>query len=370
MKPIVCLSAVLILFLAECANPQVKPPNAGESGSAVAIQPMTTGRASHSATLLPDGKVLISGGFNGNDNLSSAELFDPDSRTFMLAGTMITPRASHSATMLPNGKVLIAGGLNGGWLSSAELYDPATGKFSPTGPMTGSRSDHVAVLLDNGKVLLAGGVGAGYTFLAEAELYDPSTGVFMATGSMTVPREGHAAALLGNGKVLITGGHKDRHAAITIFSSAELYDPGTGTFRVTGTMTVRRHKHDATLLPGGAVLISGGADERDDQGAYTSAELYDPDKGTFTEAGNMNVARYKHEGTSLLLNTGAVLLIGGASLTEIYDPVTTTFSRAKNSTNATRLFAAATVLGDGHVLFTGGYGPNVAASAQAWVFQP
>ena len=87
---------------------------------------------------------------------------------------------------------------------------------------------------------------------------------------MTVPRESHTATLLKNGKVLITGGHKDRHADIMIYSSAELYDPLLNTFTVTGNMTIRRHKHDATLLNDGKVLITGGSDERDELGEVIS----------------------------------------------------------------------------------------------------
>ena len=363
--------ALIFLLIAGCGNRGIDTSTLSDTGSAIAIHPMIVSRASHCSTLLPNGKVLITGGFDANGHtLSSAELFDPDTRTFTITGSMAVPRLSHTATLLVNGKVLVAGGLNGGYLASAELYDPSTGKFTLTSPMTGPRSDHVAQLLDNGKVLLAGGVGSGYTFLAGAEVYDPTTNSFAVTGSMSVPRESHAIALLTNGKVLITGGHKDRHEAITIFSSAELYDPNDGTFSTTGNMAIRRHKHDATQLPNGKVLISGGADERDDRGAYTSTELYDVTTGTFTMAENMNVTRYKHKGTSILMNNGTVLLIGGASVTEIYDPATNTISRAKSSINATRLFAAATALGNGDVLFTGGYGPNIAASAQAWLFQP
>ena len=168
-------SALILLFIASCANRQAEPTTLSETGSAIAIHTMVSNRASHCATLLPNGKVLITGGFDANGHtLSSAELFDPDTRTFTTTGSMNVPRLSHTATLLPSGKVLISGGLNGDWLASAELYDPTTGKFTLTGQMTGSRSDHVALLLDNGKVLHAGGVGAGYLFLSGAEVFDPA----------------------------------------------------------------------------------------------------------------------------------------------------------------------------------------------------
>src|SRR5258708_33319586 len=128
------------------------------------------------------------------------------------------------------------------------------------------RSVHAATLLNNGKVLLAGGVGTSWTFLADAELYDPATNTFAATGAMTMARESHTATLLRNGNVLIMGGHKGRRSAITIYSSAEIYNPASGTFSSTGNLTVRRHKHDAALLADGRVLIIGGSDERDGRG--------------------------------------------------------------------------------------------------------
>ncbi|MBI1801849.1 MAG: hypothetical protein HY259_03560 [Chloroflexi bacterium] len=335
-----------------------------------AIAGMTASRAAHTATLLPDGQVLIAGGFDAEHGLSSAELFDPATRTFSPTGPMSVARYSHTATLLPNGKVLIAGGYNGDYLSSAELYDPAARQFIPAGQMTVARHDQLAVLLSSGKVLLVGGVGVGYEFLSSAELYDPATGAFALTGSMATPREGHMLTLLADGRALITGGHQGRHSEIIIHASAEIYNPATGAFTPTGSMTLKRHKHDATLLSNGKVLISGGSDERDDRGAYRSAETYDPQTGIFTWAGNMTTARYKHQGTSVLLKDGRVLLMGGAASAELYDPATGVFNPLSTGTGAMRLFATTTLLPDGAVLLTGGYGPNIAASAKAWLFIP
>src|SRR5712692_9888731 len=191
-----------------------------EAGSVNPIRGMTARRAAHTATLLPNGKVLIAGGMIGDGGgLSSTEVFDPTTNTFTAAENMTVARAGHTATLLQNGKVLIAGGYNGDYLDSAELYDPATGKFTQTGKMVTPQSGHIAALLNNGKVLLAGGVGTGWTFLADAELFNPNTNTFTATGGMTTARESHTATLLKDGRVLITGGHKDRRANITIYTT-------------------------------------------------------------------------------------------------------------------------------------------------------
>lgn len=332
------------------------------------IRNMTTGRAAHTATLLPDGKVLVAGGFDSGNSSANTEVFDPATQLFTTAANMSIARSGHSATLLSNGKVLIAGGYNGNYLASAELYDPATNSFTPTHAMTAARSGHVATVLPNGKVLLAGGVGVGWTFLSSAEFYDPATNSFAATGDMIAARESHTATLLANGKVLIAGGHRGRRPSITIYSSTEVYDPASGRFTRAADMTRIRHKHDAVLLADGRVLVLGGSDERDGQPAYTSAEIYDPVANTFGATGNMNSSRYKLQGTAVLLSNGNVLVAGGASRAEVFDPSSNTFSYAAGDLETPRLFATATRLRNGQILITGGYHGNSVVSAKAWIY--
>jgi WD40 repeat protein len=258
----------------------------------------------------------------------------------------------HTATLLPNGKVLIAGGSSDGStdLASTKLYDPVTGTFAATVSMTAARSAHTATLLPNGKVLIAGGsyyTGQYFQALASAELYDPSAGTFAATGSMTVPRDGHTATLLQNGKLLIVGGDLPT-------MTAELYDPVAGTFAATGTPTVEEFRHRATLLSNGRALIGGGLNPL--SAAFPNekrAELYDPNAGTFTATGSMTVMRGGPGVT--LLSDGRVLVAGGRSDTsaEIYDPTTGTFT-ATGSMTVVRTGPTATLLGNGKVLVAGG----------------
>jgi N-acetylneuraminic acid mutarotase len=365
-------SLVLLLILgviAGCNVDQIHKPG-DDASSVVPAANMKVARSAHTATLLPNGDVLIAGGMNSNESYSdTVEIYSPATNTFRSVQSMSARRVGHTATLLPNGKVLLAGGYDGAYLASAEIYDPATGRFTPAGQMTTPRCDHVAVLLNNGKVVLAGGVGTGWTFLASAEVYDPIMDAFTRTGSMAEPRVAHTATLLRNGRVLIAGGHKDRREAMTVFSSAEVYDPTNGTFSAAGNMTAIRHKHAASLLPDGNVLIVGGSDQRDWQGKYASAEIYEWAKGEFKAIGEMNMARFKLASAVVSLRNGKILIAGGGEWLELYDPATMTFSTVKTRIDTARFFSAATLLQDDQVLITGGYDNHIKAGAKAWIYK-
>jgi hypothetical protein len=224
-------------------------PALAQEGTWAPTGDMTVARRDHTATSLANGKVLIVAG-----PASTAELYDPHTGTFALT---VNPNFSHgsgaTATRLLNGKVLIAGG--SGARTSAELYDPATSTFSATGSLNEARDFHTATLLMDGRVLIAGG-GTPEAGTATAELFDPSTGTFMSTASMSTDRRGATANLLSNGKVLIAGGVRITSPGQGVsLSSAELYDPETETFDLTGSMNLARTGHTATLLFDGQVLM-------------------------------------------------------------------------------------------------------------------
>jgi hypothetical protein len=266
----------------------------------------------HTATLLPNGKVLLTGGLN-SIYLSSAELYDAALGTWSATGALAHPRFYYTATLLPNGKVLVVGGYNDttGELSSAELYDPALGTWSATGSLASARYVHTATLLPNGKVLVAGGVNPATGYLASAEIYDPALGTWSATGSLANARYDQTATLLADGKVLVAGGYNDVDAEL---ASAELYDPALRTWSATGALTNPRYIHTATLLANGKVLVAGGINST--IGSLPSAEIYDPAMGTWSATGSFADARYDH--TSTLLANGKVLVAGGAGSTGIF----------------------------------------------------
>ena len=228
---------------------------------------MNTPRIDATATLLPNGQVLVAGGSGGGSNaLASAELYNPATGTWSVTGSMRKGRsglngAGASATLLPDGQVLIAGGedANFNLLSSAELYNPATGKFTPTGSMISAHGDNVGTLLPGGDVLVT---GKAQTF---AELYDPATGQW-SNASAGLPaclsnqecRQFSTATLLPTGNVLLAGGLVGLISNPQTTATAMLYHPGTGTWTSTGSMTTPREAQTATLLQDGQVLMAGG----------------------------------------------------------------------------------------------------------------
>jgi Galactose oxidase, central domain len=339
------------------------------------------------ASVLPDGRVLFMNGL--------AKIYDPSSGILSNASIPTPGRAWHSMTLLNDGHVLLVGGIIGnanptsgavatpapsGQASqtaseTASLYDPATDTYADAGSMAQGRVLHTATLLQDGKVLVVGGAGTAFNLdptstgqsssapIATAEVYDPGSGTFSPTGSLATARTFHTATLLQDGKVLIVGGSD---AANKSLGSAELYDPQTGTFTATGSMTDIRSFHTATLLQDGKVLIVGGLSSSSGSGssgvdpATQSAELYDPSSGTFTKLTAPLVApRALH--TATLLQDGKVLIAGGLDTggsgsllasAELYDPATQTFVKTGDMKHG-HAFHAAAILPDGKVVIAG-----------------
>ena len=273
--------------------------------------------------------------------------------TIVAAGHMTVARFDHAAVLLPTGRVLIVGGIgrNGVMQPGAELFDPAADRFTATGtPIAQHGWGVTATVLRNGKVLVAGGSTGcdSPCFTASAELYDPATGTFALTGKMTVPRAEARAVLLGTGDVLLVGGEPAPEASRL---SAELYHPSNGTFTSLGAT----HLSDATqivLLKDGRALVVGSS----------GSDLYETSTRRFTSTGTMTVPRSKFGGA--LLPDGRVIIAGGqaggawgtrVTSTQIYDPRTGKFLPGPElNQNRFKLSKAVVSLKDGCVLIAGG----------------
>lgn len=339
---------------------------------------MAVGREGHTATLLTNGMVLVAAGSGTYGYTNKAELYNPATGTWGSTGTLPVSMAGHTATLLTNGEVLVAGGANSiSDLSSAELYNPVAGTWSSTAnSMTTARQGATATLLTNGLVLVAGGSSlftmSGVT--ATSDLYNPVTGMWAsapAAGNMKAARTGHTATLLPNGTVLITGGENTNG----VLSSVEFFNPTVPfylAFQFTNSMSTPRYGATATLLPNGMVLVAGG---QNSSGVLSSAETYNPATGTWAATGNnMTTARWGQ--TATLLPNGLVLLTGGdnssgpLATAELYNPVANTWATTAISMTTKRLDGTATLLPNGTVLIAGGTGttlPIIRNSAELYV---
>jgi hypothetical protein len=337
------------------------PAGAAAPNQWTAVGSLATPRYQAAAGLLPSGKVLVTGGTDSSANaLASTEIFDPPSGTWASGPDMSGGRVGAVAVTLRNGDVLVAGGEAGGSGASpdtGEVYDPGTDTFTPVGnTMSDERFGSMASLLPDGDVLIAGGSGAGGP-TQSADLYDPATNLFLtgaaAPPPMSTPRQDAEAITLSNGDVLVAGGSGD--------DTAELYDPAANRWTATANaMSTPRAVGGIAPLPAGRVLLAGGEDLSGN--AIASTDIYDPVTNTFTAGPPLNVGRL---GFGMVpLPNGDVLVAGGldrgtvpppifAGQTEIYDPSHNRWSLTDNVVQPAFELTMAR-LGNGQVLATGG----------------
>jgi Kelch motif/Galactose oxidase, central domain len=356
------------LLLAPLAAINGAIAKAAPSTSGTSSPPMTVARASATATLLPNGKILIAGGFDSSTTATNAtELYDPATNTLSADLPMSHARGEATATLLPNGKVLIAGGDDGtNALMSTELYDIGTKTFAPGPSMIAARFGAGATLLANGKVLIAGGNSSSpLEELSSTELYDPSANFFAAGPSMSVAMGPSTAVLMPNGKVLIVGEGVKINLNVSV---AELYDPADNSMAERSLNTLREFPA-AALLPNGKVLIAGGAGQLFI--AINTTQIYDPSQDTFADGPSMSNGHWV--ATAAPTANGEILVIGGngASINglnsvEVYDSVTNSFT-AGTPMSDPRQLPTATLLPNGRVLIAGGWnGTNSLESTELY----
>jgi len=338
--------------------------------------PMNKARSFFVAVQLLNGNVLVAGGFDGSlpgpPIFADAEIYNLHTGAWTPIAPMNTARAAPVGLRLEDGRFMVIGGAdeNFNFLASAEIYDPSTNTWSLTAPMNDVRfEDFVAILLPGRKVLVAGGFGNDFVSLASAEIYNEATNTWAPTGSMNVGRGEFANVVLNDGRVLVVGGITELSESGAAIASAEIYDPVSGTWTLTGSMSTAREDPTAVRLLDGRVLVAGG-DSSEDVPRFTSAEIFDPHTGQWTATGDMTAGRSETEYAGVLLRDGRVLIPGGhtafetpVATADLYNPKTGTWSPA-GSMSVPRAGHSAIVLnGNRGVLVMGGLNSPPAATA-------
>lgn len=254
------------------------------------------------------------------------------------------------------------------------LRSVPVGQWEATGSLSVPRYDHTTTLLKNSRVLAAAGLRRAtdepVEILTSAEVYQPQNGTWTPTGDLNEARWSHTATRLGDGRVLVAGGFVAPYAASNaqpVTHTAEIYDPETGTWTPTGSMNVRRSLHTATLLADGTVLVAGGrtCDEAPPARCNflfrtNTAEVFDPSTGSWTQVGDLSERR--HTTSAATLHDGTVLVpagfseLGTSRTADIYDPSTGTWRQTTGMLNIGRARQGAMLLHDGRVLVAAGFG--------------
>ena len=334
-------------------NPRLSADNSAWSRA----DNMTAARSGACAALLPDGRVLITGGEGNSGVLASAELLNTTGG-FSSASSMAFPRAGHSCVSLPGGRILVAGGRTDGnaAINAAEVYDPATDSWHISASMISARAGATASLLKDGRVLIAGGESSGEAILT-LEIYDPSSGKFLPVWRpLSSPRKDHAAAVLKDGRVVIAGGSDGS----TPLDSVDIFDPATGEVSAIGKLLAPRVGLTATTLLDGSIFFAGG---NNGSGDLASTEIFDPASGRFSPAAAMDMPRRGHVAFRIP-NNNAVLIVGGNSggkptaTTGLYIPWTNSYRPGAPLSLGRSAVAATALKQNGAVMLAGGSTPN------------
>ena len=367
MKPL-RPSIALLVALAGCAS---TPDSTLRQTAGLRVP-----RAVHTATALPDGRVLLAGGCvtdGCGTATATTEIYDTRSARFAAGPRLTGPRDGHTATPLPGGRVLLAGGYAGegrGALATTETCDAT--RCERAGSLAAARGAHATVALRDGRVLVIGGAqapGSTESCRAPCAHFDPGP-------PLAHPRHSHTATVLQDGRVLIVGGYDAGGHAIAATEllgspnrgQTPVRAPEQGSDPGSGALGTARGKHAAVALPDGRVLVIGGSADTETRNRLASTEVYDPRTGRFTPGPDLQSARYKLPAAAALLPDGRVLVAGDSASPEIVD-VRRGVSVAVSG-GVAGAFATATPLGAGRTLIAGGYDDRIAVSGAAFVVRP
>ena len=355
-------------------GPPAGPTTLPETGATIARLELTMARAGHTATLLPDGRVLVAGGCTldgcgGTPAGGRTEIFDPRRQRFEPGPAMVRARAGHTATALKDGRVLFVGG----WpdegrppLASIEVFDPRSGRFTEVASMATGRGGHTATRLTDGRVIIVGGVG-GRTALSSVEIFDPATNRLAPATALPAPKATHGAARLTDGRVLVAGGQTGVGHGVALTETALIYDTDSDRWKDIRGLSRPTYKLAVAALPGGGALVVGGQLADDPAARLATTEIYDHLAGAFRPGPTMSERRYKISDAVVALPDGRVVIAGGFGV-DVYHRGRV--SRVEGSTGVERQSPAAVALNDGTVLVTGGYDDRTRVTASAVLVDP
>jgi len=322
---------------------------------------MSAPRAAHHVLAMADGSVLFIGGCVADScetgpASSTVDRYDPAARQITPLGRLQAPRIDGAAAALPDGSVLLAGGWSGRSRSDlVERFDPRAGKSETVGRLSAPQ-DCSAVTLPDGRVVLMGE--------RTVDAFDPQSATVRQITANSPSLDSSTTTLLDDGRILVAGGGISGPPV----DLAYLFDPDTGKAETTGRLAAPRRKHGAARLPDGRVLLVGGSGAEDRRNKYRELEVYDPGAGVFSSVGETQEARFKIPDAVVLLGNGKVLVAGGADYPELIDPRDWSVRRVDVELGAMLNFSGAVLLASGDVLVAGGYGENtINPTDQVWI---
>ncbi len=277
------------------------------------VAPMLVGTAGARAATLSNGDVLVAGGLGNSGVLTTCQLYDPSTNTWALTGNLSEATFDEQIVTLNNGNILVVGGdFSGGENNATQIYNPSIGTWSNAAPQPLARADMIVVKLPNGNVLVAGGHTAFAPTLLST-IYDPTTNTWNATSPLMVPGGDSGGVLLHNGAVLMVGGYtpyNDSENTFQYLYTTQLFNPSSDKWTMTGDLNFPRGEIglSTVVLPNGEVLVPGG--NYQPETGQSTAELYNPSTGTWSMAGVMSVPRGSGA-MAIVLDTGYVLVFGG-----------------------------------------------------------
>ena len=323
-------------------------------------------RAVHRATELSDGTVLLTGGCTedgcgGFDAGTRSELYDPR-RGFVAGPSMITPRASGTATLLEDGRVLLTGGYVGegkGPTVSAEVYAPLRHEFMPIADLAVARADHTASRLPDGRVIIVGGFDESGAAVRSTEVFDPTTNAFTDGPDLSAPRAAHVATTMGDAVVLVGGTESSEALRTTEVLRGGAWQPGP-------RLSTPRVKLGVAKIGADRLLVIGGAMDVEGHQRLATTEIVDLPRGDVAVGPQLTQGEYKLDGAIAVLEDGRVVIPSGSRLA-VFDPGTGLLTQLSITTYGAMSFRTISSVGNNQLLLAGGYDNTITPTDQAMV---